>query len=198
MLTLFLRFRLALWVAAGTGGPVGAWPSRCSRLTGISVSTMSVMAFILVLGILVDDAIVVADAVYSYEQTVWGNSAAAMAGARRVSVPVIFGVLTTMATFIPIVNIPGPFGNFAPLGWTVILALIFSLIESQPILPPTWPTGKPEGHRQRRCPCGTAGWTPSDDIPMPCRHSPPAITSRWWSVPSNGATPPGAGRGRSP
>jgi hypothetical protein len=48
----------------------------------------------------------------------------------------MFGVLTTMATFIPIVNIPGPFGGFfAPMGYTVILALLFSLIESQLILP---------------------------------------------------------------
>ena len=135
VLTLFLRFRLALWVAAGIPvallGTVALFP-----LTGISISTMSVMAFILVLGILVDDAIVVAERVYSFEQEGMGQLAAAMAGAKDVAVPVIFGVLTTMATFIPIVNIPGPFGGFfAPMGYTVILALLFSLIESQLILP---------------------------------------------------------------
>ena len=144
VLTLFLRFRLALWVAAGIPvallGTVALFPA-----TGISVSTMSVMAFILVLGILVDDAIVVAERVYSYEQDGMGQLAAAMAGAREVSVPVMFGVLTTMATFIPIVNIPGPFGNFfAPLGWTVMLALMFSLIESQLILPSHLAHRKPE------------------------------------------------------
>ncbi|MDH5171577.1 MAG: efflux RND transporter permease subunit [Gammaproteobacteria bacterium] len=135
VLTLFLRFRLALWVAAGIPvamlGTVALFP-----WAGISISTMSVMAFILVLGILVDDAIVVAERVYSYEQEGMGQLAAAMAGAKDVSVPVMFGVLTTMATFIPIVNIPGPFGGFfAPLGWTVVLALLFSLVESQLILP---------------------------------------------------------------
>ena len=135
VLTLFLRFRLALWVAAGIPvallGTVALFP-----LTGISISTMSVMAFILVLGILVDDAIVVAERVYSFEQEGMGQLAAAMAGAKDVAVPVIFGVLTTMATFIPIVNIPGPFGGFfAPMGYTVILALLFSMIESQLILP---------------------------------------------------------------
>ena len=135
VLTLFLRFRLALWVAAGIPvallGTVALFP-----LTGISISTMSVMAFILVLGILVDDAIVVAERVYSFEQEGMGQLAAAMAGAKDVAVPVIFGVLTTMATFIPIVNIPGPFGGFfAPMGYTVIMALLFSMIESQLILP---------------------------------------------------------------
>ncbi len=135
VLTLFLRFRLALWVAAGIPvallGTVALFP-----LTGVSISTMSVMAFILVLGILVDDAIVVAERVYSYEQQGVGQLAAAMAGAKDVAVPVMFGVLTTMATFIPIVNIPGPFGGFfAPLGWTVMMALMFSLVESQLILP---------------------------------------------------------------
>lgn len=135
VLTLFLRFRLALWVAAGIPvamlGTVALFP-----LAGISISTMSVMGFILVLGILVDDAIVVAERVYSFEQQGMGQLGAALAGAKDVAVPVMFGVLTTMATFIPIVNIPGPFGGFfAPMGYTVILALLFSLIESQLILP---------------------------------------------------------------
>jgi multidrug efflux pump subunit AcrB len=135
VLTLFLRFRLALWVGAGIPvallGTVALFP-----ITGISISTISVMAFILVLGILVDDAIVVAERVYAYEQEGMGQLAAAMAGAKDVAVPVMFGVFTTMATFIPIVNIPGPFGGFfAPLGWVVMLALVFSLIESQLILP---------------------------------------------------------------
>lgn len=144
VLTLFLRFRLALWVAAGIPvallGTVALFP-----VTGISISTISVMAFILVLGILVDDAIVVAERVYAYEQEGMGQLAAAMAGTKDVSVPVMFGVLTTMATFIPIVNIPGPMGGFfAPLGWVVMLALLFSLIESQLILPSHLAHRKPE------------------------------------------------------
>lgn len=79
------------------------------------------MAFILVLGILVDDAIVVGERVYAHEQEGYGRLEAAVRGTQEVSVPVIFGVFTTMATFIPIINIPGPFGNFfQPLGYTVI------------------------------------------------------------------------------
>ncbi|NND69312.1 MAG: efflux RND transporter permease subunit [Halioglobus sp.] len=134
-LTLFLRFRLALWVAAGIPvallGAVALFPAA-----GISISTISVMAFILVLGILVDDAIVVGERVYAHEQMGHARLAAASRGTREVSLPVFFGVLTTMATFIPVLNIPGPMGGFyAPLGYTVIIALAFSIVESQLILP---------------------------------------------------------------
>lgn len=135
VLTLFLRFRLALWVAAGIPvallGTVSLFP-----LTGIAISTVSVMAFLLVLGILVDDAIVVGERIYSHEQMGKPRLTAAVDGTSEVSIPVIFGVLTTMATFIPIISIPGPMGGFYdPLGFTVMLALAFSVIESQWILP---------------------------------------------------------------
>ena len=135
VLTLFLRFRLALWVAAGVPvallGTVAIFP-----VAGLSISTVSVMGFILVLGILVDDAIVVGERVYALEQQGTPAPEAARIGTQDVSLPVVFGVLTTMATFIPILSIPGPMGGFyKPLAYTVIAALVFSLIESQLILP---------------------------------------------------------------
>jgi len=135
VLTLFLKFRLALWVAAGVPvallGTVAIFP-----LVGLSISTVSVMGFILVLGILVDDAIVVGERIYALEQSGSTPLDAARIGAQDVSLPVVFGVLTTMATFIPILSIPGPMGGFyKPLAYTVIAALVFSLIESQLILP---------------------------------------------------------------
>ncbi|KAA1188170.1 efflux RND transporter permease subunit [Pseudohalioglobus sediminis] len=135
ILTVFLRFRLALWVAAGIPvamlGAVALFP-----VVDISISTMSVMGFLLVLGILVDDAIVVGERVYAHEQMGKDRDTAAIDGAREVSVPVIFGVLTTMATFLPIVSIPGEMGGFfVAIGLTVIIALLFSVIESQLILP---------------------------------------------------------------
>ena len=71
-----------------------------------------IMAFILVLGILVDDAIVVGERVYAYEQRGTPRLPAAIRGTQEVSLPVFFGVLTTMATLIPIINIPGPIGSF--------------------------------------------------------------------------------------
>ena len=135
VLTLFLRFQLALWVAAGIPvamlGAVAMFP-----LFDISISTVSVMAFILVLGILVDDAIVVGERIYAYEQKGKSRLLAASLGTREVTVPVIFGVFTTMATFIPILNIPGSMGGFfGVMALTVIIALFFSIIESQFILP---------------------------------------------------------------
>jgi multidrug efflux pump subunit AcrB len=151
VLTLFLRFRLAVWVAAGLPvamlGTVAVFP-----LAGISISTVSVMAFILVLGILVDDAIVVGERVYSHEQQGKPRLIAAVEGTQEVSIPVIFGVFTTMAAFIPILNISGAMGSFfAVLGVVVIIALFFSILESQLILPSHLAHRKAEreaGHNQ--------------------------------------------------
>lgn len=135
VLTVFLRFRLALWVAAGIPvallGTIALFP-----VFNISISTMSVMGFILVLGILVDDAIVIGERIYAHEQMGKDRLTAAVDGAQEVSVPVIFGVLTTMATFLPIITIPGEMSAFfVVIGGTVIIALFFSIIESQMILP---------------------------------------------------------------
>lgn len=146
-LTLFLRFRLALWVAAGLPvavlGTLAAFP-----VVGISISTLSVMAFILVLGILVDDAIVVGERVYAHEQQGKSQLQAAIDGTRDVSMPVIFGVFTTMAAFIPIMNIPGPMGGmFGVLGQVVLIALFFSILESQLILPSHLAHRKPESQQ---------------------------------------------------
>lgn len=144
ILTLFLRFRLAIWVAAGIPvallGAVSTFP-----LFGVSISTLSVMAFILVIGVLVDDAIVVGERVYSHEQAGAGRIEAAVRGTQEVSLPVMFGVFTTMATFIPIITIPGSMGSFYfPLGVTVLIALSFSLVESQLILPTHLAHRRPE------------------------------------------------------
>jgi multidrug efflux pump subunit AcrB len=135
ILALFLRFRLAMWVAAGIPiallGTIAVFP-----YADISVSTITVMAFILVLGILVDDAIVVGERVYGHEQMGKDPVQAAIDGTREVSIPVIFGVLTTMAAFLPLIIVPGRMADFfAVIGYVVIIALIFSIIESQLILP---------------------------------------------------------------
>ena len=135
ILALFLKFRLAMWVAVGIPvaliGTLGALP-----FTDINISTMTVMAFILVLGIVVDDAIVVGERVYGHEQMGKPGLQAAIDGTWEVSVPVIFGVLTTVAAFLPLIMVEGRMsGFFAPIGWVVIFALACSIIESQLILP---------------------------------------------------------------
>ena len=135
ILALFLRFRLAMWVAAGIPiallGCTGTFP-----YVDINISTLTVIAFILVLGILVDDAIVVGERVHAHEQLGKGRVQAAVEGTWEVSIPVIFGVLTTMAAFLPLVLVEGRLGDFfGSIGYVVIIALVFSIIESQLILP---------------------------------------------------------------
>ncbi|MCZ6871201.1 MAG: efflux RND transporter permease subunit [Gammaproteobacteria bacterium] len=135
ILALFLRFRLAMWVAAGIPiamlGTVAMFP-----YAGMEISTLTVMAFVLVLGIIVDDAIVVGERVYAHEQMGKSPIRAAIDGTWEVAVPVIFGVLTTMAAFLPLIISSGRMAVvFGSIGWVVIISLVFSIIESQLILP---------------------------------------------------------------
>jgi multidrug efflux pump subunit AcrB len=135
ILTLFLRFRLAMWVAAGVPisflGAMMFFP-----IFGLTISTMTVMALILVLGILVDDAIVIGESVHSFEEKLGDQVQAAILGTQAVYIPVFFGVMTSMAAFLPIILVPGRMGGFfGVIGITAIVCLAFSLIESQLILP---------------------------------------------------------------
>ena len=135
VLALFLRFRVAMWVAVGIPiamlGTIAVFP-----YASLQISSLSIMGFILVLGVLVDDAIVVGERIYSHEQLNKPPVLAAIDGTREVSVPVIFGVLTSMAAFLPLVLLPGRMAEFfSALGYVVIFALIFSIVESQLILP---------------------------------------------------------------
>ena len=135
ILALFLRFRLAMWVAVGIPiamlGTIALFP-----YFDLSISTMTVMAFILVLGVLVDDAIVVGERIHAHEQLGKAPLRAAVDGTWEVAVPVIFGVLTTMAAFLPLLLTPGRMSDFfSVIGIVVILALVMSIVESQLILP---------------------------------------------------------------
>lgn len=146
ILTLFLRFKVALWVAAGIPiavmGAIWMFP-----VMGINISSLTVLAFILVLGIVVDDAIVIGERVYSHESTDLTHREAAISGTFEVSVPVIFGVLTTMAAFLPLLILEGRMGQFfSVIGWVVIVCLVFSLLESQLILPSHLAHRKTQGY----------------------------------------------------
>jgi multidrug efflux pump subunit AcrB len=135
LLAVPLQFRLAMWVAAGI--PIAMLGTIAMFIPlGVTISTLSVVAFILVLGIVVDDAIVVGERVFAYERETGDQKLAAVEGTSEVAVPVIFGVLTTMAAFIPIIFTPGHIGQlFAVIGYVVVTCLLFSLVESQLILP---------------------------------------------------------------
>ena len=135
VLALFLRLRLAFWVAVGVPlsflGALALFPSQ-----GVSIDAISLFSFILVLGLLVDDAIVVGENVHRHQEGAEHPLKAAIAGAQEVAVPVIFGVLTTIVAFAPMLFAPGGPGQvFRVIGIVVILCLFASVIESQLVLP---------------------------------------------------------------
>ncbi|MDP6376382.1 MAG: efflux RND transporter permease subunit [Pseudomonadales bacterium] len=139
LLTLFLRPRLSFWVSIGV--PVAFMGGLfLASILGMSINAISLFGFLLVLGILVDDAVVVGEKVYTLQQeappTAEGMLNAAVRGTKHVSVPVIFGVLTTATTFSPLLLGPGSTGDIISVIATIVMAcLAFSLIESQLVLP---------------------------------------------------------------
>ena len=137
ILGLFLHLKFAFWVIVGL--PVaflGALMMLPLPAIGISINVISVFGFILVLGIVVDDAIVVAESVYAETEREGYSTANIVAGARRVAVPATFGVLTTIMAFLPMLFTGGALAALTgSVGWVVVLCLAFSLVESKLILP---------------------------------------------------------------
>ncbi|CAM3658652.1 efflux RND transporter permease subunit [Parendozoicomonas haliclonae] len=137
LLTLFLRIRVAMWVMVGI--PVcflGALAVMPNDFMPVSINMLSLFAFIMVLGIVVDDAIIIGESVYTQISRHGHTTENVVAGVKRVVVPATFGVLTTMAAFMPLLLVDGrvePFFNAISL--VVIFCLIFSLVESKLILP---------------------------------------------------------------
>ncbi len=134
-LSLFLHWRLAWWVSLGV--PISFFGTFWwMPAFGMSFNLISLFALILVLGIVVDDAIIVGERVFQLiEQGVEGAEAAAR-GVHEVSAPVFVSVLTTLIAFAPMLFIPGKTGPaMAAIAGAVILTLLFSLIESVLILP---------------------------------------------------------------
>ena len=135
VLALFLRLRLALWVSLGVPlsflGALWLLPTL-----DVSINLISLMAFIVVLGIVVDDAIIVGENIHAQQRKAKDPLKGAILGATGVSTPVIFGVLTTIAAFAPMLFVPGPMGRIARvLPLVVCVCLVFSLIESLCVLP---------------------------------------------------------------
>ncbi len=135
ILTLFLRLKVAFWVMVGL--PVAfLGVFMMMPWLDISINMLSLFGFILVLGIVVDDAIVIAESAYAEIQTNGHSLENVVRGAQKVALPATFGVLTTIAAFAPMLFVGTVFGSFfEAIGWVVILALFFSLIESKFILP---------------------------------------------------------------
>ena len=142
-LMLFLNLRLAFWVAIGIpislAGALTLFPIPGLDL---SVNVISAFGFLIVLGVVVDDAIVIGESIYSEKEkedaSEEGQEAilTTVRGVSKVVTPATFGVITTMAAFLPLTQVSGRMGNvFGQIATTVIFCLIFSLIESKLILP---------------------------------------------------------------
>ncbi len=135
ILALFLRLKLAMWVCVGIGisflGAIWMMPTL-----GVSINMISLFAFILVLGIVVDDAIVVGESIYTRQQNSSNPLKASIEGVSRVSRPVVFAVFTSVAAMIPLLSVSGTMGNImSVIPLIVIPALLFSLVESLFVLP---------------------------------------------------------------
>lgn len=135
VLLLTLRPKVALWVGIGIATAyMGAFVLLPT--VGVSLNMLSTFAFLLVLGIVVDDAIVVGEGIHGMAKHTNGGLEAAIEGTKLVAKPVIFGVLTTIIAFLPWIFLDGSTSEFTRhITWVVILALSFSLVESLFILP---------------------------------------------------------------
>ena len=135
LLGLFLRPALAFWVVLGI--PVSfAGGILFMPYFGVTANLMSVFGFIIVLGLVVDDAIVTGENIFSKLKTGMDPLKASVTGAQEVAVPVTFGVLTTIVAFLPLLYFEGHWGTYAKQVPPVVApVLLFSLIESKLILP---------------------------------------------------------------
>lgn len=135
ILSLFLQMRLALWVMLGI--PISFLGALfLMPVTDVSINMISLFAFIMALGIVVDDAIVVGENIFEHRQQGKPPLQAAIDGAREVAVPVTFSILTSVAAFVPLIYVSGTMGKFIKVIPLVVIAiLLISLVESLLVLP---------------------------------------------------------------
>ena len=134
-LALFLEIRLAVWVVVGLATSfVGAL--AVMLLLGVALNTISLFVFVLAIGIIVDDAIVVAEHIHLERSRGTPGVVAAIRGARRIKIPLTFAVLTSVVAFTPVFFVPGGIGEvWQALPIMIIAMLLISLFESLLILP---------------------------------------------------------------
>ncbi|MFD1216519.1 efflux RND transporter permease subunit [Microbulbifer celer] len=135
VLGAFLELRLAFWVTLGIPtsflGALLFLPAM-----DISINMVSMFAFIIALGIVVDDAIIAGENIHEWRQKGYSNLEAAVAGARQVSVPLTFAILTNIVAFLPLMELPGFMGKiFGIIPFVVASVFVISWIEALYILP---------------------------------------------------------------
>ena len=135
VLGLFLRPQVALWVVIGI--PVSfAGGVLIMPFFGVSANVMSLFGYIIVLGVVVDDAIITGENIYTRLREGMPPLEAAVVGTKEVTVPVTFGAITTVVAFLPLLYFDGRWGDFAKqIPPIVAPVLLFSLIESKLVLP---------------------------------------------------------------
>jgi len=135
LLGIFLEARLAFWVMMGI--PISFLGSfLLLPFLGVSINMISMFAYIIALGIVVDDAVVVGENVYSYRQRGMPFGRAAVLGAREVAMPVTFSIMTNILAFMPLYFIPGPTGKiFGVIPMVVSAVFLVSLVECLFVLP---------------------------------------------------------------
>lgn len=135
LLAVFLEARLAFWVTMGI--PISFLGSLLFiPHFGVSINMISLFAFIICLGIVVDDTIVVGENVYSYKQQGLSSFEAAVKGAKEIATPVTFSIITNIVTFMPLYFVPGTMGKIFRTIPVVVAAVFFiSLIEALFVLP---------------------------------------------------------------
>ncbi|MDR4496294.1 MAG: efflux RND transporter permease subunit [Nitrospirales bacterium] len=135
ILSLFLEYKLAFWVTVGIPtsflGAILFLP-----IMDVSINMISLFAFIIALGIVVDDAIIAGENIYEYRQRGKSFGEAAILGARDIAVPISFSILTNIIAFLPLMFVPGSFGKiWAVIPVVVSAAFIISWIEALFVLP---------------------------------------------------------------
>ncbi len=135
LLGLFLEMKLAFWVTMGI--PISFLGCLLFLpVFNVSINMISLFAFIIALGIVVDDAIIAGENIYEYRQQGMGFRQAAIEGAKDVAIPIAFSILTNIVAFMPLMFVPGAMGKVwkvVPL--VVITVFIISWVESLLILP---------------------------------------------------------------
>lgn len=135
LLGLFLEMKLAFWVTMGI--PISFLGCLLFLpIFNVSINMISLFAFIIALGIVVDDAIIAGENIYEYRQRGLGFRQAAIEGAKDVAIPIAFSILTNIVAFMPLMFVPGAMGKVwkvVPL--VVITVFIISWVESLLILP---------------------------------------------------------------
>lgn len=135
LLGLFLDIKLAFWVTMGI--PISFLGSMLFLPAfDVSINMISMFAFIVALGIVVDDAIIAGENIFEYRQKNRVYQEAAIMGARDVAVPITFSILTNIAAFLPILFVPGTMGKiWKVIPIVVVTVFVISWVESIYILP---------------------------------------------------------------